>query len=92
MTTVLAIIVIALIVLAFVFAHARQGRREGSSLARPPQSPSTPQQASNAPWPYIRGTDLYRRSLDADRVAPFARQAQGLPLYHDESQWRDPPG
>lgn len=43
------------------------------------------------PWPYIRGTDLYRRSLDAQRVAPFARQAQGLPIYHDESQWRDPP-
>jgi hypothetical protein len=44
------------------------------------------------PWPYIRGTDLYRRSLENINVAPFARQAQGLPLYHDEGQWRDPPG
>ena len=48
--------------------------------------------ATDTPWPYIRGTDLYRRSLENVNVAPFARQAQGLPLYHDESQWRDPPG
>lgn len=38
-----------------------------------------------------RGTDLYRRSLENINVAPFARQAQGLPLYHDENQWVNPP-
>jgi hypothetical protein len=46
--------------------------------------------ASQAPVLY-RGTDLYRRSLENANVAPFARQAQGLPLYHDEKDWRDPP-
>jgi hypothetical protein len=45
---------------------------------------------SQAPVLY-RGTDLYRRSLENINVAPFARQAQGLPLYHDENQWREPP-
>jgi hypothetical protein len=46
--------------------------------------------ANQAPVLY-RGTDLYRRSLENANVAPFARQAQGLPLYHDEKDWRDPP-
>jgi hypothetical protein len=47
-------------------------------------------QQSQAPVLY-RGTELYRQSLDNINVAPFVRQAQGLPLYHDEKQWRDPP-
>lgn len=46
--------------------------------------------ASPAPVLY-RGTDLCRRSLENASVAPFARQAQGLPLYHDEKDWHDPP-
>jgi hypothetical protein len=66
---------------AFGVVHFIRKRRQRSSS-----------RSASAPWPYIRGTDLYRRSLDNINVAPFARQAQGLPLYHQESQWRDPPG
>lgn len=40
---------------------------------------------------FVRGSDLYWRSRNNINVAPFARQAQGLPLYHDENQWVDPP-
>ena len=41
---------------------------------------------------FVRGSDLYWRSRNNVNVSPFARQAQGLPLYHDENQWSDPPG
>lgn len=40
---------------------------------------------------YIRGTELYRESLEYRNVAPPVRLAKGLPAYHDEAQWRDPP-
>jgi hypothetical protein len=43
-------------------------------------------------YPYIRGTDLYRRSYENRHVAPPGRQAIGLPPYHNEAMWRDPPG
>jgi hypothetical protein len=67
----------------------------------PPRPVETPRQvrrprptppAASAPYPYIRGTALYWRSRESLNIAPFARQAQGLPPYHVESQWRDPPG
>jgi hypothetical protein len=41
---------------------------------------------------YVRGSDYYWRSRNSIGIAPFARQAQGLPMYHDENQWSDPPG
>ena len=60
---------------------------------RPVRRPRPTQPASRAaPYPYIRGTALYWRSRESLNIAPFARQAQGLPPYHVESQWRDPPG
>lgn len=42
------------------------------------------------PSPYVRGTELYRRSVEHRASNAILRQAQGLPPYHDESQWRDP--
>ena len=66
------------LVLLIVAAYFRIRSRRRSRSAR------------QAPVLY-RGTDLYRRSLENANVAPFARQAQGLPLYHDEKDWRDSP-
>lgn len=90
--------VVLLLVLAFGVVRIYRKRRQRSAPSRPVEPPRRvrllrrTQPDANAPWPYIRGTDLYRRSLENLNVAPFARQAQGLPLYHEESQWRDPPG
>lgn len=44
------------------------------------------------PYPYIRGTELYRLSLAYRESTPPIRMAMNLPPYHDESQWRNPPG
>lgn len=47
---------------------------------------------ATAQYPYVRGTELYRLSLEYRESTPPIRMAMNLPPYHDESQWRDPPG
>jgi hypothetical protein len=76
MSTFLGYVIVAALIVAAYFRIKRRRRARNAEK----------------PWPYIRGTELHRRSLENINVAPFVRQAQGLPLYHDESQWRDPPG
>lgn len=41
-------------------------------------------------YPYIRGTDYYRRSVEHKYSTVVMRLNQGLPPHHDESMWRDP--
>jgi hypothetical protein len=84
--------------LAFGVVYFYWKRRQRSAPPRPvppprPARPRRPTQPTvSAPYPYIRGTALYWRSRDSAHIASFVRQAQGLPPYHVESQWRDPPG
>jgi hypothetical protein len=42
-------------------------------------------------YPFIRGSDLYRRSLAHRNDTVQERLAMGLPLRHNEAIWRDPP-
>ncbi|HVA10175.1 MAG TPA: hypothetical protein VNG12_25955 [Acidimicrobiales bacterium] len=41
-------------------------------------------------YPYVRGTEYYRRSLEYRSSTVVMRLNQGLPPYHEESMWRNP--
>ncbi len=88
MTTVLPFVIGWLVLLAIAFAFIRGFRsRRAPSPAAPPRPPRGPD-----PPPYVRGTDLYRRSLANRDVAAPARIALGLPPQHHDAMWSDPPG
>jgi hypothetical protein len=83
------IVVIVLVLLAFIWAW----RRTHGEVSAEPRAPDDNTTSSTPPeFPYIRGTDLYRRSLAHGNDTEQERLAMGLPPQHNESMWRDPPG
>ncbi len=79
--------VIILVLLLFIWAW----RRTNGGL----MDPQTPDNRVTSPtwfvYPYIRGSDRYRRSLVHCNDTVQVRLAMGLPPQHDESMWRDSP-
>lgn len=86
-------LLVAILVLAFLLRVARRmgiataprSGAPGSHRSRPQSQPPVP--AAHDAWK--RGGPEYLRSRESIGIAPFARQAQGMPPYHDENSYHD---
>jgi hypothetical protein len=85
--TIGGVVVIILVALVFIWAW----RRTNGGLVDPWTPSKRVTSSTPFPYPYIRGSNLYRRSLAHRNDTVRVRLAMGLPLRHNEAIWRDPP-
>ena len=86
--TIGGVVVILLVLLAFMWAW----RKTNAGLVDSRTSDNEGASSSPSDYPYIRGSDLYQRSLAHRNDTVRVRLAMGLPPQHNEPMWRDPPG
>jgi hypothetical protein len=75
--------VYAIVIIVVVASVLRWATRGGGGAAPGGQRSGSWQPPPAPPWQW---TEQDERSWQARGVAPFARQAQGLPPYHDSSR------
>lgn len=79
-------VVFILILIAFIWAW----RKTKGGLVDPRTLGNSSASSTPFAYPYIRGSDLYRRSFAHRNDTVQVRLAMGLAAQHNEAMWRDP--